>query len=363
MELALQEAKKGLGRVAPNPMVGAVIIKNNRVIATGYHDHYGGMHAEVMAIRKAGVKAKGATLFVTLAPCHHFGKRPPCTKLVVESGIKTVVMSSYDLSKKSKTLAGLNYLKKHKIKIISGVLEKESQRLNWIYDFNQKYQKPVVMLKMATTLDGKIATSTGESKWITGPEARAKVQELRSQVQAVLVGINTVLKDDPGLLVKKADPFHQPLRMVLDSHLKIPLSAKILNSKKAKTLIVTSHKAPDQKINKIRAKGCAVKVLKTQKGQIDLNDFFKLLKNWNVQSLLIEGGAEVAASFLNSKKVTHLFWFIAPKIMGGQNSKSAVGGPEVFKMNQLIDIKKFSAMTSVGNDLLLIHEYDLGHKN
>jgi len=353
MKLALQEAKKGLGRVAPNPMVGAIIVKNNRLIATGYHDHYGGMHAEEVAIRKAGPKAKDATLFVTLAPCHHFGKRPPCTKLIVESGIKTVVISSVDLSKKSKTNTGLSFLKKHKVKIFSGVLEKESQQLNWIYDFNQKYQKPVVMLKMAATLDGKIATASGESKWITGPEARAKVQELRSQTQAVLVGIGTVQKDNPALLVKKSDALHQPLRIILDSSLKISLSSQILNTQMAKTLIVTSSKASLQKIYLLRAKGCAVKVLKTKNGKINLNDFFKLLREWNIQSLLIEGGAEIAASFLKSKHLTHLFWFIAPKIMGGQKSKSAIGGTEIKKLTQAIALHKPAEVEKLGEDLLL----------
>jgi len=353
MQLALQEAQKGLGRAAPNPLVGAVIVKNNRLIATGYHDHYGGIHAEEMAIRKAGPKAKGATLFVSLAPCHHFGKRPPCTQLIIESGIKTVVVGSQDPSKQSKTKSGLDYLKKQPIKIISGVLKKECEELNWIYEFNKKYQRPVVILKMATTLDGKIATASGASKWITGQQARGKVQELRSQVQAVLVGIGTVQKDNPALLVKKADALHQPLRIVLDSSLKISLSAQLINTQAAKTLIVTSSKANAQKINKLRAKGCAIKIVKTKHGKIDLNDFFKLLKEWSIGSLLIEGGAEIAASFLKTKKVTHLYWFIAPKIMGGQKSKSAVSGAEIKKLTQAIQLNKAAEVEKLGEDLLL----------
>jgi diaminohydroxyphosphoribosylaminopyrimidine deaminase/5-amino-6-(5-phosphoribosylamino)uracil reductase len=311
------------------------------------------MHAEEMALRTAGTRAKGATLYVSLAPCHHFGKRPPCTKLIIESGIKTVVIGSRDPSKQSKTKAGLDYLKKHRLKIIEGVLEKECKQLNWIYEFNQKHQKPIVILKMATTLDGKIATAGGESKWITGPEARAKVQDLRSQVQAVLVGIGTVQKDNPGLLVKKADALHQPLRIVLDSNLKISLSAQLIDTHAAKTLIVTSAKANAQKVNTLRAKGCAIKIVKTKNGKIDLNDFFKLLKNWNIGSLLVEGGAEIAASFLKTKKVSHLYWFIAPKIMGGQKSKSAVSGAEIKKLTQAIQLNKAAEVEKLGEDLLL----------
>lgn len=353
MRFALHEARKGLGRAAPNPLVGAVIIKNNRLVAKGYHNHFGGMHAEEMAIRKAGTKAKGATLVVTLAPCHHFGKRPPCTKLIIESGIRTVVIGSMDPSKQSKTKVGLDYLKKQGIKIIRDILEKECAELNWIYEFNQKNQRPVVILKMATTLDGKIATANGESKWITGSEARTKVHELRSQVQAVLVGIGTVLKDNPGLIVNENDSLHQPLRIVLDTHLKISLSSKLTHTDMAKTLIITSAKANIHKINKLRAKGCAIKVVKIKNSKIDLNDFFKLLKEWNIQSLLIEGGAEIAASFLKSKHLTHLYWFIAPKIMGGQKSKSAVSGAEIKKLTQAIQLHKPAEVEKLGEDLLL----------
>ncbi len=363
MELALQEAKKGLGRVAPNPLVGAVVIKNNKLISSGYHDHFGGMHAEEMALRKAGPHARGATLYVNLEPCHHFGKRPPCTKLIIESGIKTVVIASRDASQKSKTKLGLQHLKKHGVKIIENVCTAEAEALNWIYHFKHRHQKPVFILKMATTLDGKIATASGESKWITGPEAREKVQQLRSRVDAVLVGINTVLKDNPSLTVKKFLPLQQPLRIIFDSKLKIPLTAAVLDTKTAKTLMVTTTQAALSKINTLRSLGVGVKVLKSNGGQVDINDFMKLIIKWNLNAVLIEGGSEIAASFLKSKKVTHLYWFIAPKIMGGQKSLSAIGGQEIKKLTKSHRFSAVQSIEKLGDDLCLIFEYDPDHKN
>ncbi|HIQ00337.1 TPA: bifunctional diaminohydroxyphosphoribosylaminopyrimidine deaminase/5-amino-6-(5-phosphoribosylamino)uracil reductase RibD, partial [Candidatus Bipolaricaulota bacterium] len=315
MRQALELAEKGVGYTRPNPLVGAVVVKGGEVIAAGYHARYGGPHAEVMALERAGEAARGADLYVNLEPCVHHGKTPPCVDRIIAAGIRRVFIATRDPNPLVDG-KGVKKLRTAGIEVVEGVLQEEAERLNEIFFFWIKTKRPFVALKLAMSLDGKIATKTGDSRWITGEEARRKVHELRRRHAAVLVGINTVLADDPQLTVREVTG-PQPLRIVLDSRGRVPLSAKVLQGE-AKTLIATTAAMPEGKERALRERGVEVWRLSAREGQVDLIALLARLAGEGIDSLLVEGGGEVAWSFLAQGLVQKVYLFYGALLLGGR---------------------------------------------
>ena len=350
MRLALSLAKKGEGKVSPNPMVGAVLVKNGKLIAKGYHRYFGGPHAEVEAIQRAKDKARGCTLYVTLEPCSHYGKTPPCTQAIIRAGIRRVVIATLDPNPINSG-RGVQELKKAGIETELGVCEEEATKVNEAFFKFMKKKIPFVVVKVASSLDGKIATSKGESKWITGQKAREFAHRLRDKMDAILVGINTVISDDPSLLAPSKDSL---ARVILDSKLRIPLNSKILkNQDKADTFIFTTSKADRQKLCELKSRGIKVAIVKEdQDGRVDLEEVLKKLASLEIMILLVEGGGRVIGSFFDKGLVDKLFLFLAPRIIGGRNSLTWVEGKGVDLLSQTPHIE-VSSLRKIGQDLLL----------
>ncbi len=320
MRIALKLAEKGI--TSPNPYVGAVIVKDGRVMGKGYHKRAGMDHAEVAAIKslKNASDAKGAEMFVGLEPCNHYGRTPPCTKAIMEAGIGKVVFAMKDPNPEVKG-GGEEELRKHGIAVESGVLEPEAQRINEIFVKYAKTRMPFVALKAAMSMDGKIATRNGDSKWITGEKARKYAHLLRSKYDSILVGINTVLKDDPQL-TSRIRGGRNPLRVVLDDTLRIPNNAKVLADKNA--LVATSGKCDPARKMELEASG--VRVLVCGKETVDLGALLAELGRMGITSVLVEGGSEVQGSFVDAKLVDKFLLFYAPIIIGGRGARPAIGG-------------------------------------
>jgi len=312
MGRAIRLARKGKGKVSPNPLVGAVIVNRGTIVGTGYHKKAGEEHAEVAAIRKAGKKAKGSTMYVNLEPCCHYGKTPPCTEAIRKAGIKKVFIGTEDpnplVSGK-----GIKQLTESGIKVMCSLLEKDARKLNEYYLTFMEKQRPFVILKIAQTLDGKIADSTGNSKWITNENARRKVHSLRNEVDAILTGIGTVIKDNPELTSRLPGNKKEPIRIVLDSHLKTPRNAKIA---RAGTIIATSLKSNSLKKNILIKKGVEIWQIPGKKDGISLDKVLKKSRKEDIQSILVEAGAKVTSSFLREHLVDKLYIFISNKILG-----------------------------------------------
>jgi len=359
MKKALSLAVRGRGTSSPNPMVGAVIVRKGQVVGSGYHKQPGGPHAEILALHKAGSKARGATLYVTLEPCCHTGKRtPPCVPELIESEIRRVVVAMPDPNPKVSG-RGIRKLRQAGIAVEVGCLQKEAAQLNEAYIHWMKTGRPFVILKTAMTLDGKITTASGESKWITGPKAREHVHRLRSQVDAILVGINTVLKDDPQLTArlprsrKLEKTVHTLIRVIVDSHLRIPLSSRVLqHTSRHPTLIATTSQAHRRKIKLLRDKGVDVMVLPQREKQVSIPVCLNHLGQKGITSLLVEGGGEINASFIRRGVVNRLMLYIAPTVLGGQNAKGWLGEISSQKLNQKIEVTNLM-MTRIGKDVLV----------
>lgn len=323
VRLALRLARKGAGRTSPNPLVGAVLVRGKKIIASGYHRRAGEDHAEIVALKRAKEKARGATLYINLEPCSHHGRTPPCTTSLVSAGIKKVVVGMMDpnplVSGK-----GIRRLRRAGIKVDVGLLKSECERLNEAFGKYITRRTPFVILKLAASLDGKIATSTGDSRWITGPASRHFVHQLRNQVDAVVVGIGTVLADNPRLTCRLRGG-RDPLRIVMDSHLRIPLKARLLRQREPeKTIIATGSRASRQKIKAIQSRGAQVWSFPLRRGAIPFAAILKKLGKTGLLSVMIEGGATTAGRALGEKVVDKVFFFYAPKIIGVEG-KSMVG--------------------------------------
>jgi diaminohydroxyphosphoribosylaminopyrimidine deaminase/5-amino-6-(5-phosphoribosylamino)uracil reductase len=371
MQKALELAIKGKGRTSPNPMVGAVIVKRGKIIAADYHKKAGAPHAEVLALKKAGKRAKGATLYVSLEPCCHTEKRtPPCTGAIIQAGIKRVAVAMIDPNPKVSGM-GLKELRKAGIETVSGVMENEALKLNEAFIKYITEEKPFVILKIAQSLDGKIATAKGESKWITGEKAREHVHKLRNEVDAVLVGIGTVKKDDPSLDCRIKNS-RNPYRIIVDSTLQIPLTAKVLKHHDGKTIIAAISPSSlsfsrggfqtrpykmelisyKKKIEQLQNMGAQVLTFKDKNGKVDLRSLMKKIATLEISSIMIEGGSSINSSALSSKVVDKVMLFIAPRIIGGADAISSIGGrspfllKDAFRLNDL-QVKK------IGDDLLL----------
>jgi len=328
MREAIGLAKRAEGMTSPNPLVGAVLVKGGRVVGKGYHKKCGLPHAEVNAIRDAGSSAKGADLYVTLEPCDHFGRTPPCTAAIVDAGVKRVIIGMKDPNPVNNG-KGIARLKRAGIKTVTGVLEKEAVSINLQYIKYITTGLPYVTLKMAQSLDGKIATRTGNSRWITSEKARDYVHRLRGKVDAVMVGANTVLKDDPSLLCKIPGR-KQPVRVIACGRSPIPASAKIFRSADKSKVIIAVEPS----------------------GKIDLKDLLKKLGKMGLINILVEGGGELAASLVNSGLVDRYLFFIAPKIIGGRSAVTSVEGDGINLIKNAAHIKDMKAIM-VGPDILI----------
>lgn len=352
MRMALRLAERAKGRTSPNPMVGAVVVKDGRVIARGYHKRAGEPHAEAIALAKAGDSARGATLYVTLEPCSHTGKRtPPCTPLVMQSGVKRVVVAMVDPNRKVSG-GGIKTLQAAGIDVETGILDAGARKLNEAYSKHITTGMPFVTLKLAQTLDGKIATASGESQWITGEKAREEGHRLRDINAAILVGINTVLKDNPSLTTRIPQG-KDPLRVIVDSRLRIPLTAKVLTRKSsARTIIATLASASKSKIKRLQDLGAEIVAAKSSRGRVDLRDLMKKLGKRDIMSVLIEGGAEISASALKSGIVDKVVIFIAPLLMAGRDSLCSIGGVSPVRLSQALRLHAVT-MRFVGQDLMV----------
>ncbi len=351
IQKTLDLASKGKGKTSPNPLVGAVLVKGNKIIAQGYHKKAGTPHAEVIAIKKAGKMAKGSTLYVSLEPCCHTDKlTPPCTSLIIESGIKKVVVAMTDPNPKVAG-KGLKELRKAGIETETGILENEAKKLNEVFSKFIIKNEPFVILKIAQSLDGKIATSKGESQWITGPDARERVHSLRNDIDALLVGIGTVQKDNPSLDCRMKNGVN-PFRVIVDSSLKIPLKSKVLGYGDNKTIIATTGRTDKKKINKLVSMGAIVLVVKEKAGRVSLKHLMKALAGLKITSVMIEGGSSIAASAISEKIVDKVMFFVAPKIIGGDDSYSSIGGKSPARLKKALQLIDFRAV-KYGDDVLL----------
>ncbi len=332
----LKLAKKGLGWVNPNPMVGAILVKDGKVIAKGYHKKSGLPHAEIEAIKSCKKSPKGAALYINLEPCTHFGKTPPCVDAIIKAGIGKVVFATLDPNP-TVSGKGLAKLEKAGIKTKVGILENEARKLNETFFTIHQKKRPFIAIKFASSLDGKIATSLGDSKWITNGKARQFARELRGAYQAILVGINTVLKDNPNLDVRikgKKDP----LRIILDPTLKIPLKSNVL--KDTNILIATTENADQGKKKALEKKGVNFFVFKGK--SIPLSDLLDKLGEKEIISILVEGGGKVLGSFVDEKLVDKAYVFHAPIIIGGEKSISAIKGKGAKSIKKSLHLKDLS---------------------
>jgi len=347
MQRALFLARKGEGTVSPNPLVGAVIVKGKKVIAEGYHKKCGWPHAEIEAIRKAKPKdLKGATLYINLEPCCHFGKTPPCVDEIIRRKFRKVIIAVKDPNPKVNGKS-IKKLKQAGIKVSLGSGEKEALRLNEIFFKNMQQSLPFVVVKVAQSLDGKIATATGQSKWITSEKSRQVAKSLRDKYDAVLVGVNTIVKDNPSLKGLKRTPF----KIVIDPNLRIPRQTFVLKNHPEKLIVITSlsNKKKAQKISK------AVKLIflkKEKSGQFPIRSILKALYHSGIMSVFVEGGAETIGRFFDAKAVDRVFIFIAPKIIGGRNALASVGGKGVLSISSAISLRDVK-IEKIGSDFLI----------
>lgn len=356
MRRALLLANRGYGRVSPNPMVGAVLTRRDTIIGEGWHRKAGEAHAEVAALNDAKRrknKIKEATLYVTLEPCSTTGRTPPCTQAILDAGIKRVVVACLDPNPKHAG-RGIALLEAAGLKVTTGILEDKAMALNRSFFHWIQHHRPWVTVKAAMTLDGKIATASGESKWITGPEARRHAMTLRYGMDAMLVGIETVLADDPSLTVRRGTsdkPSKPLLRLVLDSKARTPLDSKLLTDPwKEWTRVIISHSAPKKRVKILQEK---VEVWESPNhGRVDLNWLLSRLGTENVTSLLVEGGGQVNAGFFDQQLVQAVAFYYAPKVLGGEHSRRAVSGKGAQTIQEAIRLQSVS-WKKVGQDLVM----------
>ena len=347
MRLALQLAAAAERQTAPNPVVGAVIVKDGAIVGMGAHLKAGEAHAEVHALNMAGSKAKDAVAYVTLEPCSHYGKTPPCADALIQAGVKKVVISSMD-SNPLVAGTGIEKLKKAGIEVVSGVLQEEGDRLNEKFFYFINHKKPYVTLKHAITLDGKTATKTGHSMWITGAEARRDVHNDRSKYNAILVGVGTVLADNPSLTNRNGDNVKQPIRVVLDTYLRTPKDCKLVTDSISPTWIFTGSEVSEEQIATFTAPH--VHIFKMDQTKLDVENVLQVLGEKGITSLYVEGGQAVHASFLQSGFVNELITYIAPKVVGGMEAPSMFTDMNVVNMNESYELI-FQSVEKIGCDL------------
>ncbi len=353
MKQALREARKGLGRTSPNPAVGAVIVRKGEVVARGYHRRAGLPHAEVEALGKLSKTSPEDSLYITLEPCNHLGRTPPCTHAILKSGIKRVVVGMKDPNPMVAG-GGSQFLKENGIEIVENVLETECRKLNEDFLKFVESGRPFVIAKSALTMDGWIATSSGHSQWITNDKSRQFVHRLRDRVDAVMVGIGTVLADDPSLTARLTrGKGRDPLRIIVDTHLRTPVNAKLItHDSPADTLIVISEDAGLEDQERFRAKGVSALVCPTKAGKIDLDTLMTKLGEMSITSLLVEGGASITGSMLRERLIDKFYIFKAPKLLGGDDGIPMTTGPGAKRMDECVILKEIK-VRRFGDDILI----------
>jgi len=367
MRRAIELAKKGEGYVHPNPLVGCVVVKDGEIIAEGYHEKYGEFHAERNALTRCKTETKGASLYVTLEPCCHYGKTPPCTEIIIEKGIKKVFVGILD---PNPLVAGkgVKILQDAGIEVEVGLCENEIREMNKVFLKYITTKRPYVIMKTAMTLDGKIAAYTGDSKWVTNDESRKKVHELRSELAGVVVGIGTVLADDPMLNVRLEGEHHQPVRIVVDSNLRIPVDSQLVKTaKEYRTIVATtviSTKAERNgeisfncrrfldSLRSLEMTGIELLECQSNNNHVDINDMMTKLGAMGIDSLLLEGGGTLNAAFLEAGCVDEVWAFIAPKIIGGGGAKTPVSGKGIDKMSEAINLQDID-IQNINGDILI----------
>lgn len=350
---ALRLAERGRGRTSPNPMVGAVLVKDGRIVGEGFHPRAGEPHAEIFALRQAGEAARGATLYVSLEPCCHFGRTPPCTQALIAAGVAEVHLAMLDPNPR---VAGQGWseLKAAGIRTVVGEHEAEARALNEVFARWITTGRPFVIAKFAMSLDGKIATRSGDARWITGPEARRQVHQFRDQVDAILVGANTVIADDPQLTTRlDQDNVRHPLRVILDSRGRIPLTARVLDpALPGRTLVATTPAMPEDRRRALADRSVEVLVLPASDDGVSLPALLNELGRREVTSLLVEGGGTVLGAFFAQGLVDKVLAFIAPLIIGGREAPTPVGSPGVDRLAQALRLERVE-VRRLGPDVLV----------
>lgn len=352
MQRAIALAKKGGGFVHPNPLVGCVVVKNGEIIAEGYHERYGGFHAERNALNACTADPKGAMLYVTLEPCCHVGKTPPCTDIIIEKDIRKVVVGILDpnplVSGK-----GVKKLQDTGIEVVTGIEENSIKELNKVFLKFIKTRRPYVLMKYAMTMDGKIASCSGDSKWITCEASRQAVHTLRSEMMGIVVGRGTVAADDPMLNCRLDGQPHQPIRIVIDGKASLsPTSRSAQTAKEYHTIVAHTDAAKPERLNALQEKGVETVCCLAKDGRVDICDFVNRMGAQGIDSLLLEGGASLNASFLEAGCVDEVYAFIAPKIIGGSGAPSPVSGKGFQMMSEAIALEHLS-VENTGCDLLM----------
>lgn len=353
---AIELAKKGLGAVNPNPLVGAVIVKNGRIIGEGYHAKYGDLHAERNAFKNLTESAEGAEMYVTLEPCCHFGKQPPCTHAIVEHKIAKVYVGSDDPNEKVAG-KGIEYLRENGIEVETRVMKEECDRLNDIFFHYITTGTPYVMMKYAMTLDGKIATVTGKSKWITGEASRVRVQESRHKYMGIMVGINTVLEDDP-MLTCRIEGGINPTRIICDSRCRIPLESNIVKTAREVPTILAVNGSAELFEDKTKAlENAGIKILQvdSEDAHIDISKLMTELGAMGIDSVMVEGGGTLNDSILKAGVVNEINVYIAPKIFGGEKARTAVSGSGVEEVEDA-HLFELRSMEQIDDDVLLMYK-------
>ena len=353
MNMALDLAAGTLGQTSPNPAVGAVIVKNNKIIGLGAHLKAGESHAEAIALEMAGGEAKGATIYVTLEPCSHIGKTGSCADAIIENDLKEVHIATLDPNEKVSG-QGLEKLKNAGIKVTTGLLEDRAKEINKNFFTSMLHKRPFITLKQATSLDGKIATYTGESKWITSSEARIEVHKDRRLHDSILVGVNTVIKDNPELTVRLTEGDKQPIRLILDTHLRTPITSKIITDNKTATWIFTGNNVEHSLINEFETFQ-NVKVFQLESSHIDLTDVLDILHKREVRSIYVEGGSTVNGSFLKEGLIDEVFTYLAPILIGGATSPTSFRGLGVENLADAFELE-IKEVKQIGKDLKIISQ-------
>ncbi|BBB93041.1 MAG TPA: bifunctional diaminohydroxyphosphoribosylaminopyrimidine deaminase/5-amino-6-(5-phosphoribosylamino)uracil reductase RibD [Methylomusa anaerophila] len=352
MRQALTIAQYALGRTTPNPLVGAIVVKDGRIVGQGWHRKAGTAHAEIHALNHAGELARDATLYVTLEPCSHCGLTGPCTDAVIQSGVKKVVVAMAD---PNPLVAGkgIALLRNAGIEVTEGVLAQDAAKLNEVFIKWISCGLPFGVLKTAMSLDGKIACHTGCSKWITGTEARSYVHRLRDRYDGIMVGIGTILADDPELTVRLPAGGRNPVRIIVDSYARTPLTAKVVTDRKAPTIIAVTPGAPASQVASLQDAGVEVLTIEPGPNGVNLHALFQSLGCRKITSVLVEGGAQINASALAANIVDKLYCFIAPKLIGGVNAPGPIGGCGAAIMDHAISLEDIE-YEHIGEDILVI---------
>jgi len=353
MSYAISLAKNGIGKTGKNPLVGAVIVKDYEIIGEGYHEKYGKNHAEINALNNCIKSPEGATIYVTLEPCNHTGKTGPCTESIIKSGIKRVCIGIRDFNPMVNG-SGIERLEKEGMEVECGILEKECYELNEKFFYSIRSKKPFVTMKYAMTMDGKIATKTGDSKWITSEKSRALVHKLRSESDVILVGINTVIKDNP-MLNARIENAKNPIRIILDTDLKMPKDNNIINTAKEIKSIIVIREDYDKDTSYYSDKGCEIMRVPLINGLIDFQILMDILYERGILSVFIEGGGEINYSALKSSVVNKIISFISPKIIGGRDAISPVEGEGVEEIKEGIKLN-IKRMEVIDTDVFIESE-------